>query len=95
MMKKKLMIPAILLIVAILAGCTPQQSNEINDIPTLGTQSAQPNPMEAASEAPTDFGFNLPEGYDPASEEDDEDKEDIIFPVTQQSSGQQPAAQQA
>lgn len=94
-MKKRLMIPALLLIVAILAGCTPQQSNEISDIPTLGSQTAQPNPMDAGQISPTDFTLNLPEGYDPASEEDDDDREDIVFPAAQQGSVQQSTAQQA
>lgn len=44
-MKKKLLLPALLLIVVILAGCAPQESPEV-DIPTLGSQSPQANPMQ-------------------------------------------------
>ena len=91
-MKKKLLLPALLLIVVILAGCAPQESPEV-DIPTLGSQSPQANPMQVeTSVAPVNEPIvTLPEGIDPSAEEDSGSDVELIGPVAQQQAGLQQA----
>ena len=91
-MKKKLLLPALLLIVVILAGCVPQESPEV-DIPTLGSQSPQANPMQVeTSVAPVNEPIvTLPEGIDPSAEEDSGDDVELIGPAAQQQTSQQQA----
>ncbi len=83
-MNRKMLLPALLLIVVVLAGCSPQEQPEV-DIPTLGSVSAQPAPMQvnpSAEPAPQGTGLpvdiTLPEGIDPTAEEDSGDDVELI-----------------
>ncbi len=67
-MKKQLMISCLLLAVALLSGCaglTPSQES----VPSPTAVVTQPPALALATAAPV-FSLDLPEGYDPASEED-------------------------
>lgn len=88
-MKKKLLLPALLLMVVVLAGCAPQGSPEV-DIPTLGSQSPQANPMQVeTSAAPVNEPIvTLPEGIDPSAEEDSGDDVELIGPAAAQTQQQ-------
>ncbi len=68
-MNKRLMIIVIILAALMLTACQPGGGTPAADQNTpTPTPAAQPNPLEVPTEAPAIEG--LPEGYDPASEED-------------------------
>lgn len=69
-MNKRLMIIVIILAALILTACQPGSGTPAaNQNATTPTPAAQPNPLEAPTNTPAIEG--LPEGYDPASEEDE------------------------
>lgn len=88
-MKKKLLLPALLLLVILLSGCAPKNEADV-DLPTLGS-SPQPNPLaieQSATEPDTpissvDLGISLPDNIDPTAEEDDDDEREYIGITTQ------------
>ena len=65
-MKRSLLILVLLLLALALAGCA--SSNTYPD----AEQSYQRDPMDVSTPVPTSYQDTLPEGYDPASEENDE-----------------------
>ncbi len=67
-MNKKWLLAVVVIIAMLLAGCAQQQ------FPTVDQQQPQTqgSPLDGAPvSAPTEDPYALPEGYDPASEEDD------------------------
>lgn len=97
-MRKKLMIPALLLVALLLTACAPKEEPSV-DYPTLGSTTQQPAmQIEQPTDAPSDGGSSaldipLPEGIDPSAEEDTGADVEYVGAAAQQDTAQTAAEQ--
>ncbi len=96
-MKKKLLVPGLLLVAVLLSACAPKQEVSV-DYPTLGTATQQPamavsQTTETAADSSAALDSTLPEGIDPSAEEETGDDVEYIGTAAQQTTTQTSAAQ--
>ena len=79
-MKKSLRVLALLMLAVLLTGCAAQEQN-FPDADTAQASAQQRDPMDLTTPVPRQE-LDLPEGYDPASEESGEDEvyNDNVWP---------------